>query len=599
MEDAGPPRGGPRDAPARGTGGARTLGAGLGLRPRGLQRRRRRLGLVPARPRPLARVPLERGRDGRHLGRVRAAQPGPGAVERPGPDPQGADVRADQQRGQPRRGRQGVLVVPRRGAQQRLAALALPLPAGGLPVRATWSRRTRRRSKLEPEYELLDTGIFDDDRYWIVEVHYAKADPTDILARITVRNVGPEAADAPRPADALVPQRVVVGSRRRRGRRSRPDGRRRRDPRVAPGARRRTSSTSAPAPDGDAARAAVLRERDERAADLRDGRRPRRGPRTASTTTSWRGAATVNPDGTGTKAAAWYRLTVAARRDRRAAAAAPAAAAERAAAARARPSGLLGDVVRRRRCAQPRGGGRRVLRRTCAGPDATDDEAMIMRQAFAGHAVEQAVLRATTSPAGSTATRASPPPPAERLTGRNAGWRHFDAADILSMPDKWEYPWFAAWDLAFHAITLAHVDPAFAKYQLLVMCREWFQHPNGALPAYEWSFDDVNPPVHALAALAVWQIDGAPGHRVPRADLPQAAAQLHVVAQPRGRRGQRPVLGRLPGARQPERLRPVAPAGGRQARAVRRDGVDVRLLHLDAGDGARCSRPATRPTRTC
>ena len=68
------------------------------------------------------------------------------------------------------------------------------------------------------------------------------------------------------------------------------------------------------------------------------------------------------------------------------------------------------------------------------------------------------------------------------------------------MPDKWEYPWFAAWDLAFHAVTLAHVDPAFAKYQLLVLCREWFQHPNGALPAYEWSFDDVNPPVHALAA---------------------------------------------------------------------------------------------------
>ena len=93
-----------------------------------------------------------------------------------------------------------------------------------------------------------------------------------------------------------------------------------------------------------------------------------------------------------------------------------------------------------------------------------------------------------------------PPPAGQRLTGRNAGWRHFDAADILSMPDKWEYPWFAAWDLAFHAITLAHVDPAFAKYQLLVMCREWFQHPNGALPAYEWSFDDVNPPVHALAA---------------------------------------------------------------------------------------------------
>ncbi len=101
-----------------------------------------------------------------------------------------------------------------------------------------------------------------------------------------------------------------------------------------------------------------------------------------------------------------------------------------------------------------------------------------------------------------------PPPPEARRFARNAGWRHFDAADILSMPDPWEYPWFAAWDLAFHAITLAHVDPAFAKYQLLVLCREWFQHPNGALPAYEWSFDDINPPVHAAAAWVVWDIDG-------------------------------------------------------------------------------------------
>ena len=124
-----------------------------------------------------------------------------------------------------------------------------------------------------------------------------------------------------------------------------------------------------------------------------------------------------------------------------------------------------------------------------------------MRQAFAGMLWSKQYYALRRRRAGSTATRASRRRPSERLTGRNAGWRHFDAADILSMPDKWEYPWFAAWDLAFHAVTLAHVDPAFAKYQLLVMCREWFQHPNGALPAYEWSFDDVNPPVHALAAL--------------------------------------------------------------------------------------------------
>ena len=116
------------------------------------------------------------------------------AVERPRPDPQGADVRPDEQRGQSRRGRQGVLVVPRRRAEQRLAALALPLPAGGFPYEGLLEENARR-SKLEPEYELLDTGIFDDDRYWIVEVHYAKADPTDILMRVTVRNAGPEAAE--------------------------------------------------------------------------------------------------------------------------------------------------------------------------------------------------------------------------------------------------------------------------------------------------------------------------------------------------------------------------------------------------------------------
>ena len=101
-----------------------------------------------------------------------------------------------------------------------------------------------------------------------------------------------------------------------------------------------------------------------------------------------------------------------------------------------------------------------------------------------------------------------PTPPPQRLTGRNSRWRNFDAFDIMSMPDKWEYPWFAAWDLAFHCVALAHVDPAFAKYQLILLCREWFQHPNGALPAYEWDFGDVNPPVQAWAALEVFAIDG-------------------------------------------------------------------------------------------
>src|ERR1700674_3204976 len=103
---------------------------------------------------------------------------------------------------------------------------------------------------------------------------------------------------------------------------------------------------------------------------------------------------------------------------------------------------------------------------------------------------------------------ARPPPPPQRRHGRNARWRSFAAFDVMSMPDTWEYPWFAAWDMAFHCVALVHVDPAFAKYQLSLLCREWFQNPNGALPAYEWDFSDVNPPVQAWAALEVFAIDG-------------------------------------------------------------------------------------------
>ena len=138
---------------------------------------------------------------------------------------------------------------------------------------------------------------------------------------------------------------------------------------------------------------------------------------------------------------------------------------------------------------------------------ASADEALVLRQASAGMLWSKQlfyydVTRWLDGDPG------QPPPPDVRKSGRNARWRNFDGFDIISMPDKWEYPWFAAWDLAFHCVTLAHLDPAFAKYQLIMVCREWFQHPNGALPAYEWDFGDVNPPVHAWAALQVFAIDG-------------------------------------------------------------------------------------------
>ncbi len=99
-----------------------------------------------------------------------------------------------------------------------------------------------------------------------------------------------------------------------------------------------------------------------------------------------------------------------------------------------------------------------------------------------------------------------PPPPARRKHGRNSQWRHLNNADIISMPDKWEYPWYAAWDLAFHTLPLAQVDPDFAMRQLILMTREWYMHPNGQLPAYEWAFGDVNPPVHAWAVWRVYKI---------------------------------------------------------------------------------------------
>jgi hypothetical protein len=100
-----------------------------------------------------------------------------------------------------------------------------------------------------------------------------------------------------------------------------------------------------------------------------------------------------------------------------------------------------------------------------------------------------------------------PPPPSERKRGRNRDWRHLNTSEIISMPDKWEYPWFAAWDLAFHCVALAEIDPEFAKSQLVLLAREWYMHPNGQLPAYEYNFGDVNPPVHAWATFRVFQID--------------------------------------------------------------------------------------------
>ena len=142
--------------------------------------------------------------------------------------------------------------------------------------------------------------------------------------------------------------------------------------------------------------------------------------------------------------------------------------------------------------------------------ETSDDDRLIARRAFAGLLWGKQLYRYTVRDwlDGDPAQPAAPPQrhAAER---RNVGWAHLALADVISMPDEWEYPWFAAWDLAFHCVGLAYVDPAFAKSQLVLMCREWAMHPDGQIPAYEWAFGDVNPPVHAWAAWHVYQVDGA------------------------------------------------------------------------------------------
>jgi hypothetical protein len=215
------------------------------------------------------------------------------------------------------------------------------------------------------------------------------------------------------------------------------------------------------------------------------------------------GKATVNPDRTGTKAAFWYEVTVPAGgraelrlRLRPTPAQAPSGPANA-------PLGAQFDQVIAQRRAEA---DEFYAELTPAGASA--DEAMVMRQAFAGMLWSKQLFYYDVA-RWLDGDPTQPTPPAQRRTGRNSRWRNFDAFDIMSMPDKWEYPWFAAWDLAFHCVALAHVDPAFAKYQLILLCREWFQHPNGALPAYEWDFGDVNPPVQAWAAVEVFAIDGA------------------------------------------------------------------------------------------
>jgi Glycosyl hydrolase family 63 C-terminal domain len=347
-----------------------------------------------------------------------------------------------------------------------------------------------RRGRGEAEYELLDTGIFDGDRYFDVLVEYAKADIEDMLIKVSVTNRGPESAPV-----WVLPTAWFrnTWAWNRAG--------------VRPGLRE-VDSCGGPTIEINHPRLhrrwlysegpCELLFTDNETNSQKIFGLPNHTPFVKDGINDFvvSGAkGTVNPERSGTKAAANYKFTLAAGET---------------AVVRMR----LSDVDFRGRSAFDGFENTFTVRQreanefyaTVIPQGISADAQSVMRQAFAGmlwskqfyHYVVRDWLQG--DPAG-------PVPPEERKSGRNREWTHLYNADVISMPDKWEYPWYAAWDLAFHCVPLALVDPDFAKEQLTLMLREWYMHPNGQLPAYEWQLGDVNPPVHAWAAWRVYKID--------------------------------------------------------------------------------------------
>jgi len=340
------------------------------------------------------------------------------------------------------------------------------------------------RGTSEPEYELRDTGVFARNRYFDVFVEYAQAQPGDLLMRVTAYNRGPEAAPL-----HIIPQLVLRNTWT-----------------WQPG-------TVKPLLRGVGADSVAIEP-----TDLGMTRLHADGPAELLFTENesnapllWNLGAPgyfkdgfhrhiveaepgcVNPARTGTKAAVWYHSSVPAGgavqyrlRLTRKSLSAPFAGFDT----------LM--AVRRAEC----DAFYRHLQRDLASEDARN----IQRQAFAGLIWSKQFYHLDI-PAWLKGDPGHPTPPASRQRGRNVEWRNLTNADVLSMPDKWEYPWYASWDLAFHCIPLALIDADFAKHQLVLLTREWYMHPNGQIPAYEWAFGDVNPPVHAWAAWRVFQID--------------------------------------------------------------------------------------------
>ncbi|WP_026945337.1 MGH1-like glycoside hydrolase domain-containing protein [Algoriphagus marincola] len=343
----------------------------------------------------------------------------------------------------------------------------------------------KKRQKTDPEFELIDTGVFDEDRYFDIFIEYAKNDAEDIVAKVTIHNRGPESAPIwVMPTlwfrktwftghEPFMPKLSLVRSNRIKAFNPKSGN---------------YSITFSGNPDIRFCDNETNRERLYNIPNEREFHKDGINDYLIKKDDS-----KVNPKFTGTKAAAIYHLDI--------------------------PAGEKVEIKMRLQhqledqpleicetCLEERKREADEFYGQLQDRVTDPDLRQIQRQAYAGMMWSKQfyyydVERWLEGDPGRYV------PPVARKKGRNHQWRHLQNYDIISMPDKWEYPWYAAWDLAFHCIPIARIDPEFAKDQLLLLLNEWYMHPNGQIPAYEWNFSDVNPPVHAYAVQRVYQID--------------------------------------------------------------------------------------------
>ena len=364
-------------------------------------------------------------------------------------------------------------------------------------------KENQHRGLNDPEFEIADTGVFDENRFFDVQVEYAKKDDNDILIRITATNHGPEEADL-WVLPTLWFRNTWVWECKHEGCSLKP--------RLQLEGTSRVKTTHETLPDFNCDfgehpdqrdRPLLFTENETNFESLYH--KPNSSAYVKDAFHRWvidNETEAVNPAQMGTKAAAVYHLSI------------PAGESQvitvRLTQQDQQVEESLGsdfDQTFTQRIAEAD-----EYYESIIPQDVDAEQRMISRQAYAGllwskqfyHYIVKEWLEGDDEIA---------PPSEQRKKGRNHQWEHLYARDVISMPDKWEYPWFAAWDLAFHMIPMARIDAQFAKKQLLLLLREWYMHPNGQLPAYEYAFYDVNPPVHAWACLRVYRITGSEGNR--------------------------------------------------------------------------------------